>query len=357
MKSRIFLVTALCALAFSSCTSLQSDRMLNSDGGEGNAEIATLAAMIVPLDRGATPEEIVNVRAFIEELERKPVKDTVFEARLASWSGRAYLIENKRNEAEKSLARSLSLIPFDIPSVILEARLEREPEARLRRLNTAIAFENASGELLVEKALTLRELKQYRECAAAFDSAFPLLESMYRGVYEDIRNTAWNLRDLAPGEDMLASVMVKDRVSWKDTYEVLKEETQLLSFLTGGKDWSAEKIHTGLISRSFVPSLPDGKSPPVANLITREEAAFLIWHLIAQQKGDQEILARYSKRWSGASGRTSPIPDVLSDSRFFDAVMGCIEGEIMNLPDGQKFFPKNPVSGSELIRMLKKAAQ
>jgi tetratricopeptide (TPR) repeat protein len=349
---------SLGALIFiSSCSTLQSDRMLSSDGGEGSSEISTLGAMIIPLDTGSSQDQLVSVRTYIADLNRKPIKDTVFEARLAAWAGRFALVEGRRSDAEKLLAQSLSLIPVDVPSLILSARLERDLDKRLEKLDAALSLEGGAGELLLEKALTLRDLRRYRESAAAFDAAFPILDSMYQSIYGEDRDTVWTLRDLAPGDNILASVMAKGQVTWKDAYTVLSTETTLLSFVTGGKTWSPEKIHTALVTKGYI-SLPlGGKAPSVTAILSRQEGARLLWSLRAEKKGDPSLLTRYSSRWTPASGRKSPVLDVPLDSAYFDGIMGCVEGEILSLPDGRNFFPTQDLSGADLIRAIRSAAR
>ncbi|MDR1178121.1 MAG: hypothetical protein LBK64_04770, partial [Spirochaetaceae bacterium] len=67
----------------------------------------------------------------------------------------------------------------------------------------------------------------------------------------------------------------------------------------------------------------------------------------------RSLLSRRSSQYR-AGGRNSPIPDVPLDSVFFDAVLGCIEREIMALPDGRNFQGSESIRGAAFYDMLKK---
>jgi len=79
--------------------------------------------------------------------------------------------------------------------------------------------------------------------------------------------------------------------------------------------------------------------------------------MVANKKNDKTMLKRYSERYWARVNPTSPVPDVPLESPWFDAVLGCVEREIMELPDGRCFFPDDPVTGLEFYRWLKKAAE
>ena len=53
-------------------------------------------------------------------------------------------------------------------------------------------------------------------------------------------------------------------------------------------------------------------------------------------------------------GEASPVADVPVDSPDFDAVLGCVENELMDLPDGEHFFPDKTVSGVEFKTWVSK---
>jgi hypothetical protein len=48
------------------------------------------------------------------------------------------------------------------------------------------------------------------------------------------------------------------------------------------------------------------------------------------------------------------VPDVEVGEPWFDAVLGVVEREVMDLPDGVNFRPEGEVSGLEYLTMLQR---
>ena len=367
---------ALCILAAGitimtlavSCASLQKDLLATSAGEEAAAEIDSLEREIVPLDVSPDPERIAHARERVDSLGRMGIKDAAFVARLAAWSGRLFLIEGKRGEAERLSARSRELLPGDVPGMILSARLERDVEKRLAAIERSLAIESSSGALLAEKARTLFELRRYREAVAAFDAAFPLLPGFYEVTWGATRDRAWALRDLDPTvSDRQRELAAKGSISWREAVEIAQESGGLPKGLADQKSRASDRLFTLLVAKSFIPRMSDygqsaarvrGLDAPrpleSTDSLDRAGAAWFLWHLFADRRGDPNLLSRYSARYRFRAGLASPIPDVALDASFFDSALGVVEREIMALPDGVNFRPSLPVSGAEFLGMIER---
>ena len=365
---KILFVTGIAALIYlTGCQSLQRDRLYTSSADE--KLLTELAEMIIPLDNDPVKSSISAARKKITELEKSKVKDRNFEGRLAAWSGRLYLIEGKQKEAEARLKKADNLYPGSIEGRVLAIRLEKNPEKRRELCENSIrearggSFFGQFNEFNIELGRVELELKNYREAVAAFDSAFPHMNSIYRNVYGDARNNAWQLRNLdSETLPKTAEISIKTTITWEDVIELSKNETQLLRFLTGGKNMGNSELFRSLVEKSIIPKSQDitltnldetKLSPALRDILLRSGAAWYIWHLLAENLADKSILTRYSSRYQSRS----PIPDLLRNSLFFDAVLGCIEREYMSLPDGKNFNGGGTVGGAEFLLMLKKMAE
>jgi tetratricopeptide (TPR) repeat protein len=361
-----FFPAILAFLVLAGCQSLQKD-MLYTSGGD-NASLASLAELIVPLDKEAARPAVIAARTRLTELEKTNVKDSDFEGRLAAWSGRLFLIEGKPREAAAQLRKANSLNPLCIEGKVLAIRLEGNTEKRKTLCENTLAeasgFSAAAGEINIELGRTLMEMKNYREAAAAFDSAFPHLGPVYRSTYGEIRNSAWQLRTLDTGTaPKTAEISQKNSITWDDAIELSKTETDLLRFISGGRNLSSTELFTLLAGRSIIPQGQDmaaasfaAGNPVRTDTVFRSGAAWYLWHLWAENRADPSLLTRYSSRYQGSQGRPSPIPDLPVNSIFFDAVLGCIEREFMSLGDGKNFQGNRTVTGAEFLLMLKRVS-
>jgi hypothetical protein len=356
-------ILLLALVLLSGCQSLQRDLLYSSGGDEEG--MAELAELIVPLDKNPGRNALAAARKRVGELEKSSVKDRNFEGRLAAWSGRLFLLEGRPRNAEAQLKKAEGLYPGSIEGRVLAIRLEADPEKRLELCEASLTeargggFLGRMGEFNIELGRTRLELKNYREAAAAFDSAFPQLAAVYRGTYDEDRNLAWQLRNLDPGANpQTAAISQKSVINWEDAIELSRTETELLRFISAGRNMSAAELFRLLSGRAVIPPVQNiletdpAASPKTTpqDALLRAGAAWYLWHLLAENRADRSILVRYSSRYS----ERSPLPDLPRSSIFFDAVLGCIEREFMTLPDGKNFNGNGTVGGAEFLGMLKK---
>ncbi|MDR2185088.1 MAG: hypothetical protein LBO80_05395 [Treponema sp.] len=346
------------------CQTLQRDIEYTSLDESAVADITELESRMVPLDNVFTRQDLASLRRRIGDLEKKALQDSIYKAQLAAWSGRLFLLEGKNNEAGKQLLLSEQLDPGNVQAMVLAARLEQDPRKRLV-LIAAYPESGASGELQIEQGRTLIALQRYAEAVAAFDSAFIRLASreVYRETYQPVRDQAWELRDTGSIENRTTEILLRPSLSWRDIIELTVTETDLLRFLTAGRDWPAVELFNRLLERSFIPLNQDvavtewgtRTKPSQNDQVFRSGAAWYLWHLLAENRADRGLLTRYSSRYAARGGQ-SPVPDLPLVSPYFDSILGCVEREIMSLPDGRNFIPGETIRGAAFLGMLKKIA-
>ena len=372
MKKHI-LYLCVTAAFFSACVSMQKDISINgghTDRTEGN--LARIESAIVPLEAaGGTAvrsrqNDIASARQMIAGMEREASADADYSGKLAAWSGRLAILEGRYSEAQRLYRQSVAVSPGNMPSIILGIRLEGDPSKRLEIIERelALAGQRAAGvgELNIERGRSLFELNRFSEAAGAFDTAFSSgLNAVYLDSYGTDRNRAWELRNTSGVGAGTLDMLGRDSISWNDCISIAKNETQLLRFITGGRNLSDAELFSRLIERGFLPSIQDitvndwPKTRPAADdVVTRAGAAWFIWHLYAEARADRGLLTRYSARYATGANPRSPITDVPPLSPFFDSILGCVETELMSLPDGRNFRPAQSMRGAELLAVLRR---
>ncbi len=375
-RAAAFAATVALAAFYSlvSCTTLQDDRLGSTGSAARDRDLFELERAIVLLDvpqpnqatasssaradaQAARLASIRKTEEKIAELERTDVKDTVFTARLEAWAGRLALAAGNRQEATRRYGRSVALVPGDIPALVLSSRLERDPVKRLATLEKTKTLFPDSGELRVEEGRTAFELGRYREAVVAFDAGFPLLQPAYREAYQSERDSAWSLRDQSASDGARTrAVSSVNAVTWDDVVAVSLERPGFLDFMTAGKEWKTDRAFAALAKSSHIPNGPLAPAKRETT-VRRGELAWYLWRTSLERSGASSLANRYSARWAANPSMQSPIPDVSPASPWFDGALGCVEREIMSLPDGRQFFPDAPVSGTELLKALKAAAR
>jgi tetratricopeptide (TPR) repeat protein len=367
-----FRVTLLAMAALSlGCQSLGKELLVSSPREQMEHDLAELEQAVVALDRNAPgpvrQAEISAARKMADDMEKKAAADNDYAGRLAAWSGRLAIHEGRYSEAQRLYRQSRSLSPGNLPLIILGIRLEGDPGKRLEVIDQELALAGHEGgaagygELLVERGRALAELRRFAEASGAFDTAFSAgLDTVYAETYRETRDRAWELRNIEERGGTLA-ILEQGGLTWKDCITLAKTETQLLRFLTAGREVSDGELFTRLLDRSFIPYTQDislnewpAVKPKNNDPVFRSGAAWFLWRLYAEARGDRGLLTRYSARFAAGSSPRSPIADLPPLSPFFDSVLGCVETEFLSLPDGRNFRPSEPVRGAEFLTVLKK---
>jgi tetratricopeptide (TPR) repeat protein len=339
-------------------------------------ELSNLEQMIVPLEAAVSGgrrtadnvrAEIAAARRMIVNMEKGSAADADYSARLTAWSGRLAILEGRYSEAQHLYRQSLALSPGNPPLIILSIRLEGDPAKRLeigdRELAVIGPSSSGFGELNIERGRSLLELRRFAEAAGAFDTAFAArLDPVYRESYLADRNRAWELRNITDaGSAATVGILERGSLNWRDCLTITKNETQLFRFITGGRDINDTELFNRLLDRLFIPYTQDitliewpNTRPRLDDPVTRAGAAWFIWHLYAEARADRGLLSRYSNRFATGPNPRSPIADLPPLSPFFDSILGCVETELLSLPDGRNFRGSEPIRGAELLAILKK---
>jgi len=366
----VLCTTALCA----ACTSLQRDVSIDSSRDKTEKNLARIEEKIIPLEAAGGNEArrqraaLTSARKMIGDMEKEAAADADFAGKLTAWSGRLAILEGRYSEAQRLYRQSMAASPGNIPAIVLGIRLEGDPEKRLELAEKELALTGRHtsapgfGELHIEKGCSLLELRRFAEAAGSFDAAFAsALHGVYRESYQADRDRAWELRHFDDGAAGTMGILERGGIRWKDSIVLAKNETQLLRFVTGGRNISETELFNRLLDRAFIPYTQDinvnewpATRPKIEDPVSRSGAAWFIWHLYAESRADRGLLSRYSARFATGPNPRSPIADVPPLSPFFDSILGCVETELMSLADGRNFDPAGVIRGAELLSILKK---
>jgi tetratricopeptide (TPR) repeat protein len=363
----IFVVAAL----FSACPTMK-DMSISLQGGKTEKNLTAVEEAIIPLEALGASEarsrtkEITAARELLGRMEKEASADADYSGKLMAWSGRLYILEGKYSDAVRLSKQSNSLSPGTIPAVVLTIRLEGDPAKKLEMIEKELALLSQKslgvGELNIERGHALAELNRFSEAAGAFDVAFSSgINHVYKDNYGKERDRAWELRNTSGINAGSLSVLGRESITWNDCIALTKNETQLLRFITGGRTITDAELFTRLVDRAIIPFIQDITEsqwplarPKPEEAVTRAGAAFFVWHLYAAAKADTGMLSRYSARYATGANPRSPIVDVPVLSPFFDSILGCVETELLSLPNGRNFQPTQFIKGAEILTILKK---
>ena len=284
-------------------------------------------------------------------------------SQLQSLNGLVYLLENKSKKAQECYNEAKKQQQNNTYILLLNSRLQKSPEESLKLLEQSIKIDSENQTLILEKGKLLYKLGEYDKAIAAIDEALMISDSsnnpQYREYYSNFRTQVWQLYNSQISSAKSSKDINLTANLTKDSMLLLtSENSSLLKDFTAGTKMSTSELTKKLTAYGAFSSALDANNLNhsadqilKSSAITRIMAARFLWNLYVEKKSKPELRTRYSTRYQKIG--KSPIEDVDISNEDFDAVMGTVESEIMELPDGKAFFPQNVMSNLDFVTILK----
>ena len=346
MKKFVFLFLAV---LLASCATMQEDVYV--ENLSENSELSVFEMRFIEIDSAYfdSDEKLDDKRlsknaeillSDMEKLAENPALKKAFLARLYALCGTLAFDMDKKSLAKKYYEASVEAFKGDARALILARRLGIEKNF----FEKTKQFSDKSL-LVLESALFYYSNCNYAKAVASFDEAFLSLESFYRQYYGSLRDKSWNLRSVSDKKELVSL----EKLSVLQMILLANKNPDLLYTYTAGKELSEKDLYKKIAGSGLLN--PASKPLDAENAVTKETtvsrliAARFLWNLYNQRKNTPQNVTKYSQAYKNK--KRSPILDVKLDSPDFDAALGCVENEIMNLEDGIEFGAGNEVSGVE----------
>ncbi len=331
------------------CSTLPADRITQSAGEKEAAALDVLALRL--LDRRLSPDagRLQVLRADLDREAARPGWSRSAQARVNALRAEAALQAGDRTAAKSLADAALRLSDAEEGLWFVRAELEPDAARRLALLSEGLSKSQSKGRLLCERGRELLKAGKYAQAAQDLDEGLRALDPAYRALYGPDRDQALALAQAAREAGSAAALgkpeSLEGQLSLRGMVERAFRETKLLSSLSSNP---APTYAVALPAVQAAGLLLDPAAPP-ESAATRKAVAFFLWGLIARTEHDPKLLTQYRRKYS-----LSPVPDVGLEDPWFDAVLGVVERELMDLPDGVNFQPDQPVGGLEYLSILQR---
>jgi hypothetical protein len=329
-----------------SCQTVRPDRVVvTGGGGEETATLDTLGSRLLGLRVSPDAAGLSTLRSDLDKAAAQPGLSRQLQARVLAMRAEADLLSADPASARRDLAAAASLSATEEGVWLARALLENDPAKRLAVLEEGIKRAEVTTRLLCERGELFLSAGRYAEAAQDLDEGLRGLAPGWALVYGADRDRAFALAQAArdAGSAPLPSEGLDAQLTIRSLVERTAADTRLLAGLSSD---SAPSFASLLPSLKSAGLLLDPAVPPDSPA-TRKAVAWFLWGIVARVEHDPKLLTKYRQKYS-----VSPVPDVSAMDPWFDAVLGTVEGEIMDLPDGVHFKPDDPVTGYELVAML-----
>jgi len=346
-------------LAAASCRTVSPDQVGQSAGAEQIAALDMFDARLLELRLTPNASGLAAVRADLDGAAAQPGLNRRLRARVEALKAEAALMARDFAAARRSADSAAALTDAEEGVWIVRAALEPDPAARLSLMDAGIARADEKSRLLCERGEELLKAGRYAEAAQDLDEGLRGLDARYgvraervlpyRALYGQDRDRAFSLtqaaRDGGSGTVTDPSGSLEPRLTLRGMIERASSETRFLAALSPDPKPSFGALLPAVREAGLL--LDPSASPDTPAL--RRNVAFFLWGVISRTEHDPKLLTRYRLKYT-----TSPVPDLDVSSAWFDAALGVVEREVMDLPDGVHFNPDAPVTGLEYLGILGK---
>jgi len=344
------LLIAVTLASLAGCATLGQTKLAASVDEKGQAQVDALEKRLPGLINRPDPAVRRDLENDINQLLGSSNYNKAYQARLWGLLAETAWLYQDRPLLDNAIRHMQQLDPDQAYLVIARSRLAK-PADRIALLQTAINAnpDKAQPAIKLELALVYEAQKSYREAAAAFDDAFATLDPIWINLYREKRNAAYRQKDLPLAQSRRES-------QWLAQETVNRESLIGLALLRSpyldryGKE-SANQL-AGLNQKLEQDQLlpkgePAGPATAILGVVqTRSTAAWFLFHIAVIQENRPDLLT------GGKAWKTSPIPDLSLDDPAFRAVLGVVQREILNLPDGSNFHPLDALLTSDYLKAL-----
>lgn len=373
-KNLIFLFISL--FLISGCTSLQTDVYVYSENNSSIYDsIERYEDSFIQIDNDFFLKRQISeaqINAYINQIEKYLSTENIIEpalkARLYAYEGLFYQIAGNNKKSDLIYVKAKQLQSGDSYVLILGERLKNNLLIQEKNITDLLNNDSKNGVLLLEKGKLQYAEENYNSAVACFDEAFKIFESQqntkYIRFYKELRNSAWNLYNINKNKQKSNSNITSNPdtiLTFEKLILLTKENTTLLSPYSGFVELNTEKK-----LKTFIDKLDNADlftSPSVSNNsikwniksiqkqeITNREAARFLWN--AWSKANNQSKTKFSDIYKNKINPKSPVADIPVDDPDFDAVLGLLEIEVMDLKDGRNFFPEKKIYQSEFLQMI-----
>ncbi len=330
-----------------SCQSSPSDRVEASPGAQDLARLDAIELKLLDLKLTPDAAGLAGVRLQLDGIASRPGQGRLLSARVRALQGQAALMADDRSGARSFADAAAALSDSEDGVWLVRAGLESDPARRLAVLDLGLAKADRKPRLLCERGEELLRQGRYAEAAQDLDEGLRGLDDRYKALYGADREKALSLAQAVQTSPATAAALSPDALQAPLTIRSMVERafsgTHLLSALSPRQSPSFEDTRSAVAAAGLLLQPDASPDAPAA----RRDVAFFLWGIVLRAERNPKLVGMYRSKYS-----SSPVPDVPADAPWFEATLGLVEREIMDLPDGVHFQPDGAVSRVDYLQML-----
>ncbi|MBN1413318.1 MAG: hypothetical protein JW969_20925 [Spirochaetales bacterium] len=349
MKKIFYICIVLFVILLTGCLSTPEDKLGQTIEGQDYKNIEEIELILLDYKFGMDPAKLEAASSKLKGLFASESYNKEYESVLYGIAGMIAYYNGKTVEVKKNIEMAVSKDSANEYIFILKGLSEKVIGKRVEIMEEGLKTASNKALLQIYLAELYYDLGLFNKATASFDEGLNVLHPNYRKYYQKKRDLSYQFISNPPNTLENIDILSVDSLTFKQLITLVLGSTDYLDYVWPYKNADINVVFGRLKETGYVPA--SASNPD--QILLRKDCAYFLLHIISYLEKDDKILNQYSKQYI-INKQASPIPDVRVEDYFFNAVLVCVEREIMNLMDGINFKPDKTVSGIEFNEILKK---
>jgi len=364
----------LTSFVFISCATLQNDIYISTeDNAYIYSSIEYYETGFIKIDcayqleqNNALNDTKTLLSEITEYLSGAKMAEPVLKARLTALKGLLHEMNGDKAESQTCYRAAKALQATDRYVLLLGVRLEKDDSARLEACHDILKIDSQNPVILLETAKILLRKGEYKNAVAKIDEALIKFNQenleIYTEVYNPLKEYAWNLYSVTNSNSTkISHKNLTQPLTVSSMVELSFQNSTLFDNYKSSANQKTEKLISILKNERYFSAPVDHHDENASSeellgsdFISRRLCARFLWNTFVKKQGDSSLYTKYSTRYQLSGRSRSPIADISVSNVDFDAILGVVENEIMELPDGKNFYPNKSVTMLDFLKWIKK---
>lgn len=291
-------------------------------------------------------ESLLSLRKDLESIDPDDIYNRDYKAKIIGYKALTEFYLGQRLRASSLLAELEEISTDEELFWIVSALLTEDKMSALEILKEGEESVFAPDRLNVYLARAFMENELYGEAAALFDTIL-IKGTPFEKEFRDLRDRSYLFLKNPPSSYEFGMLITSDQIDMGDLIEAVYLETDYFSA------YEEDTVFLSLAERRYFHSHEtDGDDP-----LLRKDLALFLFALMADVRQDKTMWETYDERYNPDLSDElkeqmegfSPVADVPLYKYYFYPVLYLVEEEVLELPDGENFFPFDLVQGMSLM--------
>lgn len=340
-----------------SCKSLD-EIVIEKIDDESREDINQIELDILSMKFFKNTGNIDEIEKKIKTLDVKTKKNKIFKAKTLGLFGEVAFLRKDNVLVKNIISKIEAFTQSEENLYVLKANLTDNLFEKENIVREGIEKADSTKKLKLYLADIFFLQKKFEEAVALYDETFLQIPEDYKKFYIERREVGYRFIKTPLQNVDIAKLLTKEKITVGEALEITVGANDFLKKIVKEKYKNNEELFRILNEKYNFFYKDSNNLLKYGDLIKRKDAAFFLASAISYiEEGD--LINLYKPKEtdilpSKESKDLSPIPDVKSWDYFYSAALILVEREIMDLPDGERFFPENYLKGLEYFEILEK---